>query len=87
MDTSRLIGIPSGGIEPVLPALSWLSPKNNWALSPRPTTRDEQSDGGMGWWFYVLCALANTLVNDVVGEGGPVVLRRGEALSSGCEVF
>mgnify|MGYP000362315775 CR=1 FL=1 len=33
------------------------------------------------------CALADTLVDDVVGKGGPVVLRRGEALGTGCEVF
>ena len=33
-----------------------------------------------------LC-LANPLVDDVVGKGGPVVLRRGEAIGLGCEVF
>ena len=68
-------------------ALRPLLPKNRRALFPRPTTRWEQPDGGVVWWFYVRCVLADTLVDDVVGKGGPVVLRRGEALSTGREVF
>ena len=56
-------------------ALRPLLPKNRRALSPRPTTRDEQPDGGVVWWFYVRCALPNPLLDDVVGKRGPVVLR------------